>query len=690
MKGFYFAGSAAIALIFITARAHTAHAAILASSDQASASGQDRAQSNDDSVVAVDSGSSQNMTNQRVAGSAGDSNPSGTVSPNIVCGFDDCGGGGGPGTGYTLTPSPPERFAVSPGGVDMRTGNYKYDHLDLSVGGEKGLELHRTASPRSAQANPQLFGGFISNWSIYVTQMRDKTPEANVPAEFDYRVSVNYGGKSATFKAEYGIIDGFQQTSSDLPSTLTFEGEEDGLKTPSKYIYIANDGTRAVFRPIMGGDCMIEGICASASEITEPDGAHYDFTYDMSGNASRLRSVVSNRGYALLLEYNVSSYPLLVSKACVLNLATTAMPDVTAVHSCPSGATSSTYSYSSGLLHSFVDQGGVSTLIGPHASAIYNPGEASPYVQNTFLGGVDGPDNIVAYQSFSDGRTYAYTWNRVFYSTTGGNIAGGIFIDNNGKSASVVYQGIGEVISINPSITTTKITPQPISITDQNGNTVLGNFTDCIGSSCGIGPLHEITNPEGDSKELFYDYSGHVIQTVLHAKPGSGLADIVTSATYSDCSNPLICAEPMTTTDARGKVTNFTYDPNTGKVRYELDPADVSGVRPGKYYTYVERYAWIKSGSGYAHASSPVWLPATMVTCRTTALNTTAGTCGGGAGDTVTTSYDYGPDAGPNNLLLRGVAVTAGGVTERTCYGYDAAGDKIWETKPNAGLASCS
>ncbi|NCP12216.1 MAG: hypothetical protein GW859_09770, partial [Sphingomonadales bacterium] len=57
--------------------------------------------------------------------------------------------------------------------------------------------------------------------------------------------------------------------------------------------------------------------------------------------------------------------------------------------------------------------------------------------------------------------------------------------------------------------------------------------------------------------------------------------------------------------------------------------------------------------------------------------------------DEVVTDYDYGPNSGPNNLWLRGVAVTADGTTLRTCYGYDANGRKISETQPNANLGSC-
>ncbi|WP_204348946.1 hypothetical protein, partial [Klebsiella pneumoniae] len=59
--------------------------------------------------------------------------------------------------------------------------------------------------------------------------------------------------------------------------------------------------------------------CAYASQIVEPDGTVLKFEYDQlpggGVNTTRLRSVSSNRGYALLFEYSGTS----VSKACVLN-----------------------------------------------------------------------------------------------------------------------------------------------------------------------------------------------------------------------------------------------------------------------------------------------------------------------------------------------------------------------------------
>jgi YD repeat-containing protein len=116
----------------------------------------------------------------------------------------------------------------------------------------------------------------------------------------------------------------------------------------------------------------------------------------------------------------------------------------------------------------------------------------------------------------------------------------------------------------------------------------------------------------------------------------------------------------------------------------------VNGIVPAKRYTYSARKAWIKSGSGYGQASGPpIHLLTEIRLCRSTSMKDD-GTCEAAA-DAVITRYEYGQDDGsaPNNLLLKGVSVTADGQTLRTCYGYDALGRKISETAPEANLAVC-
>jgi RHS repeat-associated protein len=143
--------------------------------------------------------------------------------------------------------------------------------------------------------------------------------------------------------------------------------------------------------------------------------------------------------------------------------------------------------------------------------------------------------------------------------------------------------------------------------------------------------------------------------------------------------------KPLSTTDARGFVTNWTYAPEHGGVRTETGPA-VGGVTPQKRYSYVQRHARLADGSP---AGPLVWLPDSVSTCRTG--NPSGAGCALGAGDEVVTRFDYGPDSASSNLLLQGQSVTADGRTLRTCFAYDGLGRKISETSPNgtAGLSAC-
>ena len=97
--------------------------------------------------------------------------------------------------------------------------------------------------------------------------------------------------------------------------------------------------------------------------------------------------------------------------------------------------------------------------------------------------------------------------------------------------------------------------------------------------------------------------------------------------------------------------------------------------------------------SSYAHAGPPIWVQTATSMCRTSAATGNPAAPCTTAGDEVRTTFEYGPDSGPNNLLLRGQAVTStdGGVTTtlRTCYAYDEDGRRISETQPNANLSSC-
>lgn len=167
------------------------------------------------------------------------------------------------------------------------------------------------------------------------------------------------------------------------------------------------------------------------------------------------------------------------------------------------------------------------------------------------------------------------------------------------------------------------------------------------------------------------------------------------TALYPDtCANRKTCNQAIWIKDANGNQTDFEYDPNSGSVSRVQRPADKLGVRPETRYTYSPKYAYYKNSSGVIQsAASPVYLLTKEWTCAQTAMLGDGSGCSGGASDLVTTDYDYGPVNAPNNLQLRGVSVTAyvSGAPQihRTCYSYDVYGNKIGQTSPNAGLASC-
>lgn len=181
---------------------------------------------------------------------------------------------------------------------------------------------------------------------------------------------------------------------------------------------------------------------------------------------------------------------------------------------------------------------------------------------------------------------------------------------------------------------------------------------------------------------------GHPDMSFQYDDRGNITSDGISSAGFeASCSYIARCNKPRWTRDPAGVQSEYDYDPTHGGVLMEKLPADANGIRLEKRYSYVQRYAWFRnSGGALVRSAEPIWLLSSMRFCRTSAsLN---GSCSV-AGDEVVTTYDYGPDSGPNNLWLRGTVVSADGQSLRTCFGYNKFGEKISETTPRAGLAVC-
>ena len=608
---------------------------------------------------------------------------------------------------------------MSPGGVDMRTMRYVYNQTDLSIGGEgdDGLSLIRSTPMAVPQPAVYPFGNFSFNWDVSLDIFRvsiyseDTVPGPPLPPGNDYQAYVNYGGRTQTFRAPQG---GWYQPMSRGPyDLLSFIGDQ---TSPSVVYKFSDDQFNVVTFQQLG---TVDGAGVTGfypTSYTRPNGTTFTFDYTAystaSGTRARVRSIVSSRGYAIVLESSGG----LITKACTLNLALTTLP---ANHLCPANAAATvTYAYSGGKLASVTGpDGSVSSFIygtsaGLSTMGFVKPGASTPWLTNTLSTANDElgyPYDIVSSQSFADGHTYSYTPKYTpFVTDRPASIAGGVYVDNLGNQTRIVYgfpivpgTGAGSTCTPPPcspqQIGTQHYqqTSGPQTITDPLQRVTTMDYCDPA-VYCAVTLLQSYTDPEGIKVAFTYDDWRNVTKAVRNAKPGSGLSGQVTTATY-DCTYMVSCAKPTSVTDPKGSTTNYSYDPVHGGILTESDPPDASGIRPVKRSAYVQRYAWVSDGAGgYVHASAPVWLLSSEKTCRSTA--TVGGACAGGANDEIVTAYDYGPDSGPNNLLLRGITVTAVApnaagalvsTTLRTCYGYDAQGNRISETKPRAGLTVC-
>ncbi len=578
---------------------------------------------------------------------------------------------------------PPRQEAVSPTGVNYKSGSFSYQQRDLSIGGGEfptGLTLDRVYS----SGLDELFSGIPSQgWThnlmvkFSMRKIPNLLPPQDPPLPDRWLYSFTFGGKSASFTGGStnppgGFVGTYKPTFQG-GEALVFTGTED----TGTFTLYGSDGTTIIFNSRQQG--------IKPTKWIAPDGTTLDYTYD----GDRIRSVFSNRGYALIAEGNAWT------KACVVNLAQTY---VTPTSACPAGAQAVTYGYSpsptySGrsLLTTAANAVGETTTysyIGAdHLGCVKVAGQSSCKISNEYNvcrrkaslasdpAGLRLLDSVIR-QETATGETYSYS-----FPTS--PICPEEFPPESTSVTMTSRLNEATFVSSNRA-------GLPITVTDPLQRTTSISYYPSLASLPEEqGKLGGIKLPEQNATSLAMDTRGNITEQRTLAKTNSGLAEIVIKAGYSlDCANRKTCNKPDYIIDAIGNTTNYTYAPEHGGVLTETGPA-VNGFRPQKRYVYAQRSAWLKNAvSGYSAAASPVWLLVQEAFCKTGAAS------GNGcaiAGDEAVTTYDYGPDSGPNNLLLRGIITDAGpgGLNLRTCYAYDQAGNRISETSPKAGLSSC-
>lgn len=519
---------------------------------------------------------------------------------------------------------PPSHYTLDERGVDLIQGSFNTSLTDVVIGqpGEGGIAYTRT------------FAGH--GW-------RDNmTGRLEVIASGQYVVSI--GGASDVFNQSGSTYTAAAGNGSTLVATSSAE-----------YTYTTADGTKAVFtNPASEPPVPVGGTnpAGRIKTLTHPDGRSLAFTYAAAViipspevRAYRLSNVVSNSGYGLTFQYarglatSEGQIPewLTITKVTGWNATVEYCPFACPIN--PPNPDRPTATYAG---ESVTNQSGETTLVsgGYNLTGIRYPGSTADDVSVTY----DAANRVASVTTA--GQTWEYD-----YTTSGST------------RTTVITDPLNNEWTAVSNLATNRLT----SWVDPLGNTT-SYLYDAQGRNT------RVTLPEGQQTRLTYNARGGVTETRLVAKAGSALADIVTSATYpSSCANPVTCNSPTTTTDPRGGVTDYAYDPVHGGVLAVTAPAASAGqARPQTRWSYEPLYAWYLTGSGTtpAQAPTPVYRLTEVSTCSTGA------SCDGTAAETVQT-FGYGPAGVANNRLP--VSVTQGSgdgaLTAATALTYTQVGD---------------
>jgi RHS repeat-associated protein len=542
-----------------------------------------------------------------------------------------------PAMAQTTAPAP-VRQMVDGNGVDLFSGSLSLDAPLLSIGsGASGLVYSRQTRG----------GGWTDNVS-----------------------AILYKSGSTLYVSLGGTTDSFTLSGSTYTPT---EGNGASLSynsTTLVYTYTASDGTVVRFdRNRRTSNYANEG---RAIDVVRPSGEKLVFSYDsisycthnngiictFHDTAYRIARIRNSYGYELVFNYD----PEFVHD-----------PDDMFEDIAP-----------------WANQVGVSTVNLAGASI-------APLASATFAETTSGG---TTYDDFTDaeGRTTRFR-------VTGATVWGITLPGSASENVTFGYSG-GRVASVANAAGTTSYSvsdsgnERTVTVTDSASHTTtyvfyidtqrLKSVTDALSHVTAYqydsaDRVTRVTRPEGDYTELTYDARGNVTERHEVAKSGSGLADIVTSATYSStCSNPVNCNRPASTTDANGNVTDYTYDSTHGGVLTVTGPAPGgSGTRPQVRTTYTSYQAYFRNTSGSIVASGEsVSLPTGTSMCRT-------GSSCSGTSDEVVTAISYGPQTtGTGNNLLP-VATSSGAgdasLTAVTSLAYDDVGNVIAVDGPLSG-----
>jgi RHS repeat-associated protein len=516
------------------------------------------------------------------------------------------------------TPAPKFVDTLDDHGVDLASGLPFFSLEEGGIGSGSGRVSMQRIWAEGA--------GFVDNWSGGL---------------FD----VASGGVTKKFVQIAGIDDTFTQSGSTYTAdkangaTLVYDS------IYVQYIYTSSDGTKIVFLGDTGEDSGYScsgsnsNTCRRPISITQPNGFKFTFNWDLAfvclqrlGNDcvddrtyARLGGVSSSAGYSLGITY-FSNNPGTGTTPSSGWLQRTSVAFNNSANP-PSPVPTVTYAYPDANTTQVTDPGGRTWTFTTDAS-------------NRLIG-VKRPD------SASNNISYAYGADGTVNSSTKDGV-----INTYSRSlvGSTATETVANPLSQQRVVTADTSKGRPTSDKDGLNRTTSYQYD-------ANARLTQITAPEGNAVQYGYDARGNVQTQTLVPKAGSGLANIVTTASFdATCANIVKCNKPNSTTDAKGNVTDYTYDATHGGLLTVTPPAPVAGgTRPQMRFTYTQ----VTSAGG-----DLVYMPTKAAACQTLA------SCPGAADETqVLASYN-------SNLLPTSVTRQNGTATlvATNTLAYDARG----------------
>ncbi|MDP2117798.1 MAG: RHS repeat-associated core domain-containing protein, partial [Brevundimonas sp.] len=510
---------------------------------------------------------------------------------------------------------PPEHYTLDPRGVDLVTGGFNYVATEVVIGqpGAGGL-VHARQFVGAEDGWRDVEVGGIS----YPGDMSVSTGLISELFAWDPSTSswVPKYGNGSTVQWVSGLT-----VVTDSQGNEAIFDQSGGIYGASNYPYdgfliseVAPDGSETTYHWKM------------ACEWGEPPCLY-------ENSRVRLQSITNNHGYQLKYNYagndpaNLTTWLRIASVVGINNAVDYCAPDA---DTCPSFSRtwpSASYTYSSGA------------VIWP-ISVTDQSGRTTTYTYGTYgLIGVRFPG------SSSDDIAVTYNSSRQVTALTDASGSWSYAYSTSGSTGTVVASGpLSQQLTVVSSLTTGRAT----TVTNALSNTWSFQYDSNLRTT-------RITQPEGDYTSFAYDGRSNPTQTTYVPKSGSGLSNIVTSATFpSSCSNPVTCNRPTMTTDARGAVTDYSWDSTHGGLLSVTAPAPSGGAaRPQTRISYDDfRARYRDSASTFANGS-PIILPVEVSACAT-------GTSCDGAANEILTTIAYPGTGSPNNLLPTSVSQGSG------------------------------